>query len=150
MDVLRKVKYGLTFALAAFMLLSAPPAVMGSETSIDPHQRVYDYADILTDSEEAELSAMAQAYSGKLNVHFVILTTDDESETVLETYSRNFYEQNIAGVDDIFECAMMTVNMGTRRVANDFYGELRTMISDNEASVIREGYTSDMSNEKYY
>lgn len=126
--------------LAVCLILCAVPT---AEAALA--QYVFDYADILTDSEELSLNALAREYSEELGVHFVILTANDESEKDLETYSRNFFEGNIMGVDGIYECAMMTVNLGTRRVANDFYGELRTMISDYEASVIRDGYTADMS-----
>ncbi|MDR2528753.1 MAG: TPM domain-containing protein [Synergistaceae bacterium] len=133
---------------AGFITLAA--ALPASAAGVTAGMRyVYDYAGIFSDSEKARLQALAREYSARTDVHFVILTTDDSSASVLETYSRNFYEQNIAGAGGIAECAMMSVNMRTRRAANDFYGELRTMVSDSEASVIREGYTRDMSNKNY-
>jgi uncharacterized protein len=131
---------------ASFVMLAA--AVLPSSAA-EGMQYIYDYAGIFSDSEKTRLQALAQEYSTRTNVHFVILTTDDSSARVLETYSRNFYDQHIAGADGITECAMMSVNMSTRVVANDFYGELRTMVSDNEASVIREGYGKYMSSRNY-
>ena len=110
---------------------------------------VYDQADILGPREIRGLRELARKYSEKLGVHFVILTTKNKSASNLEKFSRNFYLNNIAGVNGIYECAMMSVNMDTRSVANDFYGELRTMVPDREARVIREAYTQDMTDMKY-
>ena len=130
MDFLKNLKYkaAFLFLLAALVFALCPPARAGEV------QYVYDHANILKHSERERLNAIARKYADKLSVHFVILTTNESSTSMLETYSRNFYDKNIAGVNGIFECAMMTVNMSTRDVANDFYGELRTMVSDREAT----------------
>lgn len=133
--------------LLLFILLGVTPTVSAKAANLPSY--VYDYADILTSSMETELTDSAKAYSDELGVHFVILTLDDSNVTDLETYTRNFFEENVAGVGGIYECAVMTVNMGTRRVASDYFGELRTMISEVEADVIREGYTPDLTNGDY-
>ena len=123
---------------------------------VDPYQRVYDYADIFTDTDfarpyapEAELRRIAQEYSKQLGVHFVILTIDDPSVTKLEAFCDAFYLANIAGVDSISDCAFMQINMNTRKVANGFYGDLRSMISQRESDVLVDGYREYMTERDY-
>ena len=151
MDILKILKPGLTMTLAVWLALFPWQALasLTTKTGMDPYQRVYDYADIFADNEEEELRGIARRNSELLGVHFVILSIDDASVDNLERYCDEFYLANIAGVDGIYDCAFMQINMGTRRVANRYYGELRTMISDREADVISDGYGGYMSGREY-
>ena len=154
MDILKTVKQGLALTLAAWLTLCpGAPALateLGTETvRVDPHQMVYDYADIFTENEEANLREIAQEYSERLSVHFVILAINDSSVDNLEAYCDEFYLRNIAGADEINDCAFMQINMGTRRVANRYYGELRALISDREADEIGDGFGGYMSASQY-
>ena len=136
MRFLKNVKRKASLALAALLILAAASTSMG--------MYVHDRAGIFSDSEEEELRALAREYSEKLNVHFVIMTANDGTVRNFERHIRSFYHRNIAGVGGIFESAMFSVNMAARKVDNDFFGELRTMVSDAEANVIGEGFEGYM------
>ena len=112
---------------------------------------VYDHANIFSGAERQRLRERAREYSEKLGVHFVILTFEDASVHSLDRYTERFYDNNIAGLHGIYDAAFMTINMHRERrlVSNWYLGELRTMVSDAEANVIREGYTKDMTDGKY-
>ncbi|MDR1706002.1 MAG: TPM domain-containing protein [Clostridiales bacterium] len=122
--------------------------INGSDLGLE--RRIYDGANILSDREEEYLNQLAVEASNTHEVHFAVLTLDDENVIDLEGYSWDFYQKTVSGVGGAYDCALMTINMGTRRVAVDFYGELRTMLSEHEASYLREGFTEQMTDGRYY
>ncbi|MDR2750180.1 MAG: TPM domain-containing protein, partial [Clostridiales bacterium] len=85
--------------------------------------------------------------SKERNAHFIVLSTDEDVE--LEGYTYSFYDSNIKGVGEVFDCAALTINMSTRRVAVDCFGELRTMISDSDLTTIREAFTPELTDGDY-
>lgn len=55
-------------------------------------QYVYDYADILTDSEEAYLNELAESESGKYGISIVVLTEDGIDGANPMMYAADFYD----------------------------------------------------------
>ena len=153
MGVIRTIKRSASILIAmliALIIVMTPLGALADEAALGLNKRVYDDANILSADDIEALNIRAAELSEALNVHFAVLTLDDENVTDLEGYSWDFYQNAVGGVGGVYECALMTINMGTRRVAVDFYGELRTMISDEEASEIREGFTELMTDERYF
>lgn len=68
---------------------------------VDASEKIYDFADILTDEEEKELYNYVQQYIKTTNMDMVILTIDmpyyrDEQN---EEYAADFYDYNDFGID---------------------------------------------------
>ena len=68
------------------MILSTP--------AVSSKEKIYDYADILSKSDEDELFLIIDKYIRNNNIDCVIVTTKDIGEKSLSDYSNNFYDYN--------------------------------------------------------
>lgn len=69
---------------------------------VDPSLKIYDYADILTPAQEAELLQKIKAFIELTGMDMVILTDSFEytSDSENETYAVDFYDYNDFGIND--------------------------------------------------
>lgn len=82
------------------------PAERENEES--PEERVYDYADVLTDEEEEMLREYIAAYEEQAAMDIVIVILDDDIEDLMGTdwdeamqeYAEDFYDDNKFGYDE--------------------------------------------------
>lgn len=82
-----------------------------------PEERVYDYADVLTDSEEEQLRELIADRERKIGCDIVLVTinesvlekygytenTDSNWEKCMQTYADDFYDENKFGYNKDFE-----------------------------------------------
>ncbi len=74
-----------------------------------PSERVYDYADVLTDDEEEELRAYIAKYEKKCHADLVVVTlnqpmgdTDYEWYMAMMNYADDFYDNGLYGWDSVY------------------------------------------------
>lgn len=69
---------------------------------VDADLKVYDFANILTDSEEENLREMALSFYEETGFDLVILTDSFYNNTAADNYeyAQNFYDYNDFGIDD--------------------------------------------------
>jgi uncharacterized protein len=67
---------------------------------VDASEKVYDFAEIMTEAEEAELYNKIKNYIDETHMDMVILTIDKEfSDTEIDDYAVDFYDYNDFGLD---------------------------------------------------
>lgn len=68
---------------------------------VDPDEKVYDFADILTDNEEQRLYNLIMNFKNKYNTEVIILTVNESyySDYKNETIASDFYDYNDFGMD---------------------------------------------------
>lgn len=68
---------------------------------VDASEKIYDFADILTDQEEEYLYKLIQEYINKTNMDMVILTDSKSyyADSQNETYAADFYDYNDFGLN---------------------------------------------------
>lgn len=69
-----------------------------------PAERVYDYADVLTDQEEEKLRSQIAEAEKRLRMHIVIVTINAsvEGEEAKELYGSSYWEYNMQNLADDF------------------------------------------------
>lgn len=66
---------------------------------VDAKEKIYDFAEIITDEEESELLNKIEAYIAETNMDMVILTTDlAYNDYEIEDYAADFYDYNDFGL----------------------------------------------------
>ena len=82
---------------------------------VDASEKIYDFAEILIDSEEKKLYQKISNYIEKTNMDMVILTTDLEYlDDELEDYAADFYDYNDFGIDfDKYSGLLLIINMNS-------------------------------------
>ena len=78
------------------------------ENTESPEERVYDYADVLTDDEEDKLREYIALYEDECAMDIVIVILDEDIEEemdadwedAMQEYAENFYDDNKYGYDE--------------------------------------------------
>ena len=63
-------------------------------TSIDTDDKVYDFADLFSESEEEKLYNDIYKYKNQTTYEAIIVTTNDNNGKYVEDYAMDFYEDN--------------------------------------------------------
>lgn len=62
--------------------------------AVDASEKIYDFANIINDSDESKLYSYIMEYKAHTNYDLVIVTTDDLSNKKLMNYTYDFYDYN--------------------------------------------------------
>ena len=78
---------------------------------VDANEKIYDFADILTDSEEKELKSLINKFMEKTKMDFVILTDIfvyyNDSE--VDEYAADFYDYNDFAINDKYYSGVLLI-----------------------------------------
>lgn len=126
-----------------------------STPAVDATEKVYDYADLLTDSEEKKIYNQVIEYIDKTDLDLVIVTVSDYDKTICNgdctrTYADDFYDYNEFGVGSRHSGVLFLVDMKTRTVYMTTTGDAMDMYSDYRIEKIMDSIYQDFTNQNYY
>ncbi|MFD0872511.1 Domain of uncharacterised function (DUF477) [Chlamydia abortus] len=126
-------------------------AVNISQAAAESKPKVYDFANLLTETEVEELEAMADKYGAKRETEFIILTTKDTEGKDVVKYMQDFYDDKAPGYDKPHgNTAILTVDMQHREVYLAGFYKAKLYLDDSRLDLIRNKITPDLSNGDYY
>ncbi len=92
-------------------------------------QLVYDFADLLTDEEEAELQIRAAALAEEQQADVVLLTTADSAGKSAQEYADDFYDDNGFGYGAEYGPGVLClIDMDDREVAISTGGDTESRV----------------------
>ena len=144
MKICKKRLAGICFALASavFMVfvISAFPV-----SAADNQPRLVDMADLLSDSEEADLSGILDEISERQQVDIVVVTVDSMDGETAMVYADDFYDYNGYGFGDGRDGILLLISMEERDwyISTSGYGI--TAITDAGREYISEIFVTDLS-----
>ena len=107
----------LLIILAIFFI----PSIVFAENltpKVDETQKIYDYADLLTDEEEKQLFELVDYYIDKYNQDMVVVTISENPYGVSDTYTMNyaddFYDYNNFGKGENKDGILILIDMANR------------------------------------
>lgn len=136
----------LTSILSLFLIFSFISPVFADESK----QRVYDYADLLTDDEIDRLENLANQHGKKHEIDFIIVTTKDADNKDIFSFVEDFYDEMAFGFDKPNgNAAILALDMSKRDVyiAGFYKGE--KYLDNKRVDLIREKMTPDLSSGNY-
>lgn len=135
--------------LASILLLFIFSPAISSFAATD-YQRVYDYADELSDTEEADLEERAEDYYQKTGYHLLVVITNTRAEysytatasleADCEQYSEAFYQDfvNTYG-SSARDCAIFTLDTSSNRYADvSGQGKVKERLDDHRCTLVFE------------
>lgn len=131
--------------LLLFILVYAPLKAVGNK------ERVYDYANLLSQEEIEGLESLAEKYSRKRETDFIIVTRERTNRKDIVEYTEDFYDEMALGYDIPYgNTAIMVIDMEMREVylAGFYKGE--TYLDNYRLDLIREKISPDLSKGNYY
>ena len=97
----------LLFLMTFCMLLPAVPAFAAE-------QRVFDYADLLSDEDEREMHLWIQDMQENWEMDLAYLTTDDTEGMSVQEYGAQFYIEHDLGLGENYDGVIFVLDMGSR------------------------------------
>lgn len=142
----------LLFALAILLSFAVIPASADATTQ----PRLIDNADLLTDAQEAEISAKLTEYSQEQKCDIVFLTEPDLTEPdfsfngTAEDYADRFYETHGYAEDGVLVFITLADETGRRKVQFSCSGKIMKRLTDDEQNEIIDDVFSSLSSSDYY
>ena len=113
--------------------------------------RVYDYADLLTDSEEAALESNYYQWGQEAETDIILVTTDNMEGKSDKTYLEDFQDELYFTQDMLAENAsLMLINMEDRIVTIQGYGGCEFWISNDRIEYILDWVYEGLVDGDYY
>lgn len=140
------------FVIFYFCLFFIPFCVNADfiESDVDLSLKVYDYANLLDESEERLLHKKATAYIDKTNFDMVIVTISNNERGSAANFASDFYDYNNFGFDDEYSGILYLIDMDNREVFIDVSGKAIDVYNDSTLDSMLDEIYEDVSNEDYY
>ena len=120
-----------------FLMLTLLIAAMVAVTAwASPSRKVYDQADLFTDSEEEQLESYLAELIGKMNMDFVVVTVDDKGGKYQAEYADDFYDQGGFGIGDQRSGLLFMIDMEDRDCYISTSGDMIDYLSDSRLQAI--------------
>lgn len=145
----------LTALLCAVMLLFSCTALCVS-AGVSANPRVVDKADVLTDTQEAELTSKLNSYSEKLGCDIVFLTEPDLYQedfyfdgSVMD-FADEYYDTNGYDPDGVLVLIVFDDGYGSRQIYVSTSGKCIKRLTDDEREEIFDDVFFDLRGGAYY
>lgn len=139
------LKKRMIFPAAAGILI-----LLGCLTAFAQDQKVFDYADVLSEEEEEDLQQTLAQTAETWSFDLAVLTVPDTDGRTPEEFARKSYEGLGYGYGSDSTGVLFLLSMGERDWEVYFSGEARTTINSYGLSCIREYVVPLLSDGDYY
>lgn len=117
---------------------------------VDSSKKVYDFADLLTDSEETNIYNLVMDYINKTSYDLVVVTINDNPKNSYmyptRTYADDFYDYNNFKMDGL----LLLIDMDNREYYISTSGEGILMYDDARIDGILDAMENSMKTSNYY
>ena len=85
-----------------------------STPKVDEKEKVYDFANLLTDEEEKKLYNSINEYIEKYDMDMAVVTIDKNNKASAMDYADDFYDYNNFGIGSTHDGLLFLIDMDTR------------------------------------
>jgi len=122
--------------LITILLLFIGMSSVKAQRKFDTTKKIYDYAQILSESEENKLKVKIDKYIKKYNIDMVIVTVKHYNQNTLTEYMKLFYDTNKFGIGDNKSGIMFTLDLKNNDVGVKTFGIADGLYSNLEIDKI--------------
>ena len=133
-----------------FLLLAVTFMLFHTTEARAEDQRVYDEADLFSDSQEQDLEEKCHSYAQETGADLVILTVDDAQGKSSEAYADDFYDEGGFGFGEEATGAILLIDMDNRMIYISTCGEAIYYMTDARIEEVLNTMDKPMANEAYY
>ena len=133
--------------LTALLLLCSAMPVFGEEMT---EQRVFDYADLLSDEDEREMHLWIRDMQENWGMDLAYLTTNDTEGKSVQQYGADFYVEQELGLGENYDGAIFVLDMGNREGQIITCGKAIDIYTDYYIDVMWDNMVSFLSDGDYY
>lgn len=117
---------------------------------VDEKEKIYDFADLFSDSEEGYLFESVSNYIEDYNMDMVIVTISSNNKRNAKAYAEDFYDYNYFGIGSKYDGIIFLIDMDTREMWISTTGEAMLVYDDARIDNILDKSYVYISDEYYY
>ena len=118
--------------------------------AIDASEKIYDFADLFSDSEESILFDKVSSYISDTNMDMVVVTIENNNKSDAQTYADDFYDYNSFGVGSNHDGLLFLIDMDNREIYITTTGSAIDVYPSSAYNRILDYVYTYMSNREYY
>ena len=118
--------------------------------AINAEEKVYDFANILTDSEEEKIKSKIDNYVNVHDMDLAVVTISKNNKSNAMNYADDFYDYNDFGINSTRDGVLFLIDMDTREIWMSTTGNAIKMYNDYRIEEALDAVYEYMSDEEYY
>lgn len=118
--------------------------------SVDASEKVYDFANLLTDSEEKDVYYQVQNFIMEHDMDLAIVTIDSNNKGSQVEYADDFYDYNDFGIGSSRDGVLFLIDMQYRQIYMSTTGDAIQMYSDYRIDQIMNAIYQYMTDTDYF
>lgn len=118
--------------------------------AVDATEKIYDFADLYTDSEEEWLYSLVEDYIDSYKLDFAIVTINENPKISTEDYAQDFYDYNDFGFNTQHDGILFLIDMQNREFYMVTTGEGINMYTDYRINECLDAAFSYIAGGDYY
>lgn len=135
---------------AATFSASAYEDIIYDENLGNGSRRVFDFANLLNDSEIAQLESKISSVYSDIKLDIVVVTVNSTYGKSDEEYADDFFDYNGFGYGSNYDGVLLLINMDSRTTQISTCGSGIDYLSDSKISDITDDVTSELKYGNYY
>ena len=133
-----------------FSVLLIACLLLCASTALAEEVRVFDYADLLDDSEAQELQTEIDRLRDTYQTDFVVLTTEDTEGKEPKLYCADFFEAQGCGLGAAGDGILFCIDMEHRQMLLVCHGGMQQVIDDSREEALYDVMYDDVAAGDYY
>lgn len=121
-----------------------------STPAVDASEKIYDFADLLTEEEEQKLFDRVEKYIDKNKMDLAIVTINYNKKGTAREYADDFFDYNDFGINKTRDGVLFLIDMDTREIYMSTTGNAIIMYDDNRIDESLDQVYKYMTNENYF
>lgn len=117
---------------------------------VDESEKIYDFAELLTSSEEELLYNEIKDFIYTTDLDMVIVTTDNNPKSSAMEYASDFYDYNYFGIGNTHDGLLFLMDMDTREISIVTTGEAQLVYDDYRIEKMLDVTYDKISQKEYY
>lgn len=118
--------------------------------SVDETEKVYDFAELLSDNEEEKLLKEINAYINKYHIDLAVVTISSNNKNSPQEYADDFYDYNSFGKGNNRDGILFLIDMQNREIYMTTTGNAIKMYNDHRIDFVLDKVHEKMTEKKYY
>ncbi|MBR3280643.1 MAG: TPM domain-containing protein [Clostridia bacterium] len=140
----------ISFVLVFIFVLFAFSICFADVPEVNRELKVYDYADLLLDSEESELKDLVKDYVADTNIGMAIVTINQNPQGTAMVYADDFVDKNNFGIGDKYDAILYLIDMDTREIYISTGGDAILYYDDERIDKILDDCFDGVASANYF
>lgn len=117
---------------------------------VDETEKIYDFANLLSETEEQKLYQEIVTVIDQQNLDMVIVTINENNKRNAQAYADDFYDYNYFGKGSTYDGILMLIDMDNREVYISTTGRAQLIYDDTRINKMLDVIQPKLSNTSYY